>query len=128
MRQLLFASLLLILGCSAPKGGTAGPVEFSSGHDSSGQMTTSTGDVFNLHVQGVTDSDLSEGQRIVEGLRSSTLLASLLPTVNISVERGKVLLRGIVQNQQQKEAIESTVQRTAGIKNVVRELQISNRP
>lgn len=91
-------------------------------------MTTSTGDVFNLHVQGLTESDLAQAQRIVERLRSSEHLASLLPTVNVIVENGKVILRGIVQSQQQKEVIESIVQRTVGMQNVINELQVSATP
>jgi hypothetical protein len=120
--------LLVLLGCRSPKGGNTEQTAFSSSHDSSGQTTTSTGDIFNLHVQGLTESDLSQAQRIVEGLRSSALLASLLPTVKISIEHGKVILRGVVQSQQQKDVIESIVQRTAGIKNVINELQVSTAP
>ena len=128
LRLLPVPCLLFLLGCRAPKGGNTEQPTSSSSHGSSGQMTTSTGDVFNLHVQGLTESDLAQAQRIVERLRSSEHLASLLPTVNVIVENGKVILRGIVQSQQQKEVIESIVQRTVGMQNVINELQVSATP
>jgi len=48
----------------------------------------------------------------------------LLPTVDINVKGGKVILQGNVQSEQQKRAIVSAVQRAAGVDNVEDQLQV----
>ncbi len=88
--------------------------------------TTATGDIFNLHVQGLNETDRNLAQRILEGLRTDSQLASLMPTVNINVANGRVVLQGLVQNQQQKQTIASVVERAAGISNVDDQLRVTN--
>jgi len=66
--------------------------------------TLATGDVFNLHVQGLNDTDRNLAQNILQGLRTDSLLHSLLPTVNINVSGGRVILQGTVQSEQQRRA------------------------
>jgi osmotically-inducible protein OsmY len=87
--------------------------------------TLATGDVFNLHVQGLNDTDRALAQNILQGLRTDTILHSLLPTVNINVAGGRVILQGNVQSEQQKQAIASVVQRAAGASNVENQLQVT---
>ena len=89
-----------------------------------GRTATVPGEIFNLHVEGLSAPDRTLAQRILDGLRTDTVLASLLPTVNINVASGKISLQGTVQNEQQKRAIVSAVQRAAGVDNVADELQV----
>jgi osmotically-inducible protein OsmY len=89
--------------------------------------SVSTGDIFNLHVQGLNDTDRNLAQNILQGLRTDALLASLLPTVNINVSGGRVVLQGTVQSEQQKQTIASVVQRAAGASNVENQLQVNTR-
>ena len=88
-------------------------------------MNTATGDIFSLHVQGLNETDRTLAQRILQGLRTDTQLSSILPSVNINVANGQVVLQGTVQSQQQKQAIVSTVREAAGGSNVQDELNVA---
>ena len=81
------------------------------------------GDI-NLHVQGLSAPDRALAQRILDGLRTDRNLGTMPPTVNINVSGGRVILTGTVQNEQQRLAIVSTVQRAAGLENVDDQLQV----
>jgi len=82
------------------------------------------GDIFNLHVQGLNDTDRALAQRILESLRTDTALNSLLPSVNINVSSGRVVLEGRVQSDQQRKTIESVVRQASGSGNVEDQLQV----
>jgi len=83
-----------------------------------------TGNLVNLRVQGVTQGDQALGQRIVDTLRTDTVLPTLAPTVTMNIAEGKVTLRGIVQSEQQRRAIIAAVQRVAGVTAVYDELRL----
>jgi osmotically-inducible protein OsmY len=85
-------------------------------------------DYFNLHVQGLSDTDRQLAQQILSDLRTDTVLASSVPKVNIYVADGQVTLRGIVQTEQQRQTIANTVQRAAGVNNVRNELRVQRLP
>jgi hyperosmotically inducible periplasmic protein len=85
---------------------------------------TVTGDILNLRVQGVTEGDRVLGQRIVDSLRTDTVLPTLAPAVNINIAEGKVTLRGMVQSEQQRRAIIASVQRVPGVTAVYDELRL----
>ena len=89
-----------------------------------GRTAPVPGDIFNLHVQGLSATDRTLAQHILDGLKTDTVLGSLLPSVNINVGDGKVTLQGTVQNDQQKQAIVSAVRRAAGIDSVEDQLQV----
>jgi osmotically-inducible protein OsmY len=72
------------------------------------------GNIFSLHVQGLNEPDRSMAQRILQELRTDTILQTLLPSVNITVSGGQVVLQGRVQSEQQKRSIYSAVQRATG--------------
>ena len=63
-------------------------------------------------------------ERIIEGWQTDTVLTPLLPVVNIDVSQGVVTLEGVVQNEQQRQAIVSDVQRVAGGEKVIDRLQV----
>jgi osmotically-inducible protein OsmY len=85
---------------------------------------SSPGSIFNLHVQGLNEPDRSMAQRILQELRTDTILPSLLPMVNITVADGRVTLEGNVQSEQQRQTIESAVRRAAGGNSVNDQLQV----
>jgi osmotically-inducible protein OsmY len=92
---------------------------------SSAYVTTATGDIFSLHVQGLNDTDRTLAQRVLEGLRTDTTLSNVMPSVNINIVNGRVLLQGTVQNERQRRAIVEAVQRAAGVQNVDDQLTVS---
>src|SRR5207248_11730459 len=85
---------------------------------------TVTGDILNLRVEGVTERDRDLGQRIIDSVRTDTSLSSLAPTVHVNIAEGKVTLRGMVQSEQQRRAIISSVQRVPGVTAVYDELRL----
>jgi osmotically-inducible protein OsmY len=89
-----------------------------------GRTLSAPADIFNLHVQGLSATDRTLAQRILDGLRTDTVLGSLLPMVDINVAGGKVTLQGTVQNEQQRRAITSAVRQAAGMDNVEDQLQV----
>jgi osmotically-inducible protein OsmY len=85
-------------------------------------------DYFNLHVQGLTDTDRTVAHQILQGLRPDASLASSVPRVNIYVADGEVTLRGIVQTMQQRQVIAAAAQNAVGVGNVRNELQVQQLP
>jgi len=90
--------------------------------------TDATGDYFNLHVDGLTEEDRRLSQQILAGLKTDAALASSVPKVNIYVSDGRVTLRGIVQTEQQRQAIETTVRNATGSANIRNELMVQRLP
>ena len=84
-----------------------------------GYVTNTTGEIFSLHVQDLNETDQALAQRVMNGLRADTTLATVLPSVNINIVNGKIALQGTVQNDQQRRAIGEAVQHAAGGQNVV---------
>jgi osmotically-inducible protein OsmY len=78
-----------------------------------------------LHVQGLNDTDRTLAQRVLEGLQTDTTLANVMPSVNINIINGRVVLQGTVQNERQRRAIVEAVQRAAGVQNVEDQLTVS---
>ena len=72
-----------------------------------------------------TDADRTLGQQVVQELKTDTTMAALLPTVKMSIDNGKVTLKGTVKSEDQKKKIESAVQRVTGVSNVDDQLQVS---
>ena len=83
-----------------------------------------SGDIFNLHLQDVTDTDMVIAQRVVEALRNDTSLRSPAPRVDIFVANGKVTLQGDVASEQQREKILSIARGAAGVNNVRDDLRV----
>ncbi len=90
-----------------------------------GGNNATAGDIFSLHVQGLNETDRNLAQQILQGLKNDSTLASLFPSVNINVSGGRVVLQGLVETQQQKQAIGSVVERAAGGSNVVNQLRVN---
>lgn len=87
---------------------------------------TMPGEVFNLHVQGLTPQDRTLAQQVMDGLRADNSLNTLFPKVDINIAQGKVVLSGTVANQQQHQAVLNAVKRSAGENNVVDQLQVQS--
>ena len=83
-----------------------------------------TADSLNLRIQTATDNDRQVADRIGDALRNETVLPTLVPNVNISVNNGRVTLRGIVQSESQRRTIISTVQHVPGVATVYDELRL----
>jgi osmotically-inducible protein OsmY len=97
-----------------------------TGRDSTSRgFSQNAGQVFSLHVEGLTESDRTMAQRILQDLRTDTALSSLLPRVDIHVSDGKVTLQGTAQSEHQRQTIVSAVQRAAGADNVIDQLRVS---
>ena len=82
------------------------------------------GQIFSLHVQGLTPADRTLAQRVINGLETDSALPNVLPKVNIEVADGRIVLRGTVQNEEQRRAIDDAIRRAAGGGAVDDQLQI----
>jgi osmotically-inducible protein OsmY len=99
-------------------------VTLPTGRIDTPRVVTDAGDMFNLHVQGLSDQDRLLAQRVLDGLRTDSVVASTVPVVNIDVANGRVVLRGSVLSDEQRRSIVSAVQRAAGVNNVIDELRV----
>ena len=77
----------------------------------------------NLQVQAMTDSDRGLAQRIIDGVRTDSVLPTLAPSVNITVTGGRVVLEGTVSSRRERKAIEDAVRRVSGVVDVRDELR-----
>ena len=82
------------------------------------------GDFYNLHVQGLSETDRLLANRVLDNLRTDTMVTSALPVVDIHVNNGRVTLRGNVMTDDQRRNIVNAVQRAAGAHNVVDEIRV----
>jgi osmotically-inducible protein OsmY len=98
------------------------------GQTSTEQGTTGVQGKFDLNVQATTEADRTLGQKIMQELRSNTSLAASIPMLRISLNNGKVVLKGNVKSETEKQQIESAVQRVTGVTTVDNQLQVSATP
>jgi osmotically-inducible protein OsmY len=78
----------------------------------------------NLTVQAVTVADRNLGQRVVDRLRNDAVLTPLAANISISVNDGRVYLRGTVDTEEQHLSIVSVVQHTYGVNAVYDQLTV----
>ncbi|HSU54504.1 MAG TPA: BON domain-containing protein [Candidatus Dormibacteraeota bacterium] len=97
---------------------------YSTTEPSQAAVQATTGEMFSLHVQGLTPGDRNLAQRIIEGLQTDTTLATVIPRVNINVAQGQVSLRGNVQSEEQRRIIENAVRHAAGVPVVEDQLRV----
>ena len=84
-------------------------------------------EMFSLHVDDLSETDRTLAQRVLNGLRTDVSPPATLPVVNIHVDDGKVILRGTVLDNEQRNRIVSSVRRAAGANNVIDELRVQYR-
>ena len=78
----------------------------------------------NLTIQATTIADRNLGQRIVDRFKADADLAPLASTINVSVNDGRVYLRGTVDTEAQHLAMVSIVQHTYGVGTVYDQLVV----
>jgi len=99
----------------------AGPVYSSS-------ASRNSGDMFNLHVQGLREADRTLAQRILDGLRIDNTFTAPSEPIDITVANGQVMLQGTVPNSEQKRDVVAAIQRAAGASTVYDDLQVVKAP
>src|SRR5262249_15769338 len=72
-----------------------------------------------------TQADRDLVKRVRENLREDSALAASAQKLDITAKQGKVVLRGTVNNDQEKIAIATKIQRTMGVEGVESQLQVS---
>ena len=72
-----------------------------------------------------TQADRDLVKRVRENLREDSALAASAQKLDITAKQGKVALRGVVNNDQEKIAIATKIQRTMGVEGVESQLQVS---
>ncbi|HVV70797.1 MAG TPA: BON domain-containing protein [Verrucomicrobiae bacterium] len=107
-------------GRTAPYPGTSFPP--------SPPNSEAAGELFNLHVQGLNETDRALAQRVLDGLRTNSALMAIFPSVDIEITGGRVVLQGQVQTEQQRQTIESAVRQAAGVNAVEDRLQVLGVP
>ncbi len=75
-------------------------------------------------VEAAKPADQPLAHRIYDEFRAEVIPPDALQNVNIRVDNGAVFVRGYVSTQQQREAIDTAVQRVAGITAVYDQLQL----
>jgi osmotically-inducible protein OsmY len=78
----------------------------------------------NVTVQANNSADRILGQRIVDRLRADRTLAPLSSAINVSVNDGRVYLRGTTDTEEQHLSIVSVVQHTFGVNAVYDQLLV----
>ena len=101
--------------------GDSWPTPTSRSDDS--RIYRNAGENFNLHVQGLSETDRDLAQQILNGLRADPTMNSQFANVDIYVSNGRVTLQGMVESEQQRRMIHSAVERAAGM-NVRNQLQV----
>src|SRR6266851_2192076 len=74
-----------------------------------------------------TQADRDLVKRVRENLREDSSLAASAQKLEITAKQGKIVLRGAVENDQEKIAIATKIQRTMGVEGVENRLQVSGR-
>lgn len=113
---------------SGSAGGSYGAQQSGSSQSSqSGQFGAgSSSSGLNINVQGSSDSDRTLAQQITQQLRADSSLSSILPQVRISINNGKATVTGSVRSQQEKQQIESALQKVSGVTSVENQVQVSS--
>jgi osmotically-inducible protein OsmY len=81
-----------------------------------------------MNIQGNTEMDRTLGQKVMQELRTDATLAGQISAIRLSVDNGKIALRGTVKSEDQKKSIEAAVQRVTGVASVDNQLQVSATP
>jgi len=101
---------------------------YSTYQTSSTETTGQTSDTLNLNIQGSTETDRTLGQKVMQELRTDAALAGQISAIKLTVDNGKITLRGTVKSEEQKKNIESTAQRVTGVASIDNQLQVSAAP
>jgi len=75
--------------------------------------------------QGRSSSSDETSERAMTALKSDTSLSAAAENVRISRESGKLVLRGSVKSEQEKQQIESKVRESAGNQEIDNQIQVS---
>ena len=95
----------------------------------SGQTNSpSSAEMFDVKIQGVSEADQSLGHKIIDELRGDDTIVAATPTIRITIDNGKAVLKGTVKSQEEKEKIASSVQGVTGVTEVENQLQIGAVP
>jgi osmotically-inducible protein OsmY len=73
----------------------------------------------------LTEADRALGQKVMHELSTDATLSAQLPTVRMTIDGGKVTLHGTAKSEEQKLAIETAVEKIAGVTSVDNQLQVS---
>jgi osmotically-inducible protein OsmY len=74
----------------------------------------------------LSEADRQLGQKIAQEINTDSTLAGQISGLKISVDNGKVTLKGNVKSDEQKKTIESAVQRVTGVGSVDNQLQMGS--
>jgi len=80
-------------------------------------------DSFAANIQGDTETDRALAQQLMQELRTDAEIVPLMSKVKINVSNGKATLTGTVQSEEQKQKLESCLQKVSGITSVDNQLQ-----
>ncbi|HYG21223.1 MAG TPA: BON domain-containing protein [Verrucomicrobiae bacterium] len=79
----------------------------------------------NVQVLGSSVADAALAQQISQELKKDASLGAALSHVNVTVNDGRVVLKGDVRNEVQRREIENTVQRVTGAATIDNQLRIA---
>src|SRR6266481_6199020 len=71
---------------------------YSTNHASSTDTSGQTADTLSLNIQGNTEMDRTLGQRVMQELRTDASLAGQISGIKLTVDSGKITLKGSVKS------------------------------
>jgi osmotically-inducible protein OsmY len=77
-----------------------------------------------IEVRGTTDADKQIGAQFVQQLKNEPSLASVTPSLRLSIENGKAILRGTVKSQDEKDKVEAIAKQVPGVNGVENQLTV----
>lgn len=120
--------LMSILGCdtnanrTATNDRTTSPSAVSPTTPSIGSPSGSVAS----SAEQMSAADQALAQRITSSLQEDASLAGAMPNMTVQASNGTVTLKGSVNTQQQRSAIESKVRSVAGVTQVVNNLEVAS--
>jgi osmotically-inducible protein OsmY len=86
----------------------------------------SGGESFNLRVQGSSDADQKLADQVRQALRAETSLSGAFSRLTISLDNGKATLHGLVKSEDDKQRVETAVQKITGVTSVQNDLRVGD--
>jgi len=74
----------------------------------------------------MNETDRALAQRVEDALRQNSSLAPAAQNVQVQAKNGEVILKGSVNNEQEKANITSTAQKVAGVSKVNNQIEVAS--
>jgi osmotically-inducible protein OsmY len=109
---------------TSDRGSTGRVYATNQSANASSQIQPSADSSQTVEVRGTTDADKQIGAQFVQELKNEPSLASVTPSLRLSIENGKAILRGTVKSQDEKDKVEAIAKQVPGVNGVENQLTV----